>query len=144
MRSLFFCAILLLYQSSSTSHRTTILNWHPLRLYNTCWYDSSDSNYRNPSDSLKLFLSKSDADTLELPPWFSPATTFYFQMPARTVFSFQLSNFDASRCTKPIFDTLDIGVYGLRIDTASLRQGVYFYRRTIGGHVQAGKLIFAK
>jgi hypothetical protein len=139
-----FTVVTLVFVSCAPSHQTAVFPWYPVKTYTTCWYDSSDSKYSTPTDTLKLSLSRSDNDTLVMPPWFTQGQIFYFQVSGRQAISLQLSTLRQSLRTRPVLDTLNNGVYSLAIDTATLKQGRYFFQETIGDHKSGGQILFIR
>jgi len=114
----------------------------------TNWYDVTDSIYEHPTDSLKINLSeylKYEVDTLTDPQItpISPSTTIECNLSNRDIISLEFFDSEGKHHTKPIYDSLDAGLYFFRFQ-GNMASGVYYYRMFIGNNKTIKKFIVMK
>ena len=134
------CTTTRLQNSQSTDESRAI----PIKSYTTFWYVSADSAFLNPIDTLTIELSRNSVDTLGDSPFSSPGRKLNYLLKERNHVSLQLFSRDAKKCTKPVEDTLDIGSYTFTLNASQLEDGIYFWRRLIGGHSNTKRIMLLK
>jgi hypothetical protein len=129
---------------SSTFKKGSIYSKIPIKLYSTRWYDSSDSGFKNPGDTVSFSLMRYTLDTLVYPPWYSPGTNIDYVLTHRSNVSLEIFSKDGKTRTHSIQDTLEQGNYSFDLNANRMVSGLYYYRKIIGMDTTIKRFILLK
>jgi polyhydroxybutyrate depolymerase len=75
---------------------------------------------------------------------FNPSTTIKYELPKSSVVRLSVYDMLGREVSVLVNERMNAGVHEVKFDGSNLASGVYFYRLTAGGFVQAKKLVIVK